>query len=57
MTRRDCFDVSITDDNLYENTESFNVVLELDTFTPQSGVRVDPSITEIFIIDNDGKFL
>ena len=55
--RRDCFNVSITDDNFHENTESFDILLELDTFTPQSGVIVDPSITEIFIIDNDGKSL
>ena len=54
--RRACFNVIITDDDFYENTESFNVALELDTFVPQSGIRVDPSITEIFIIDNDGKF-
>ena len=56
VIRRTCFNVSLTDNNVYENTESFNVILELDTFTIQSGVRVDPPVTEIFILDNDGKF-
>ena len=57
VTRRSCFNVSITDDNFHENTESFEILLELDIFTPQYGVIVNPSITEIFIIDNDGKSL
>ena len=50
-----CFDVFIVDDLLYEDVESFNISLELDTFIAQSGIRVDPSLTEIFILDNDGK--
>ena len=57
MIRRECFFVSITDDDLYENTESFTILLALDSFFLQSGVRVDPPVTEIFIIDNDGKFI
>ena len=56
LTRKTCFDVVITDDASCENTESFTISLELDTFTQQSGIRVDPSITEIFIVDDDGKF-
>ena len=47
MIRRQCFNAFITDDDLREDTESFTVLLELDTFMPQSGVRVDPPITEI----------
>ena len=56
VIRRDCFNVFITDDIFYESTESFTVVLEMDALTEQSGIGVDPPITEIFIIDNDGKF-
>ena len=54
---RACFDVLISDDDLYENTESFTILLELDSFTPQHGAVVEPPVTEIFIIDNDGKLL
>ena len=50
-----CFDVFIIDDLLYEDVESFNISLELDTFIAQSRITVDPSLTEIFILDNDGK--
>ena len=50
-----CFDVFIIDDLLYEDVESFIISLELDTFKAQSGIRVDPSFTEILILDNDGK--
>ena len=50
-----CYDVFILDDLLYEDVESFNISLELDTFVAQSGIRVDPTLTEIFIFDNDGK--
>ena len=53
--RNICFDVFIIDDLLYEDVESFNISLELDTFVEQSGIIVNPSLTEIFILDNDGK--
>ena len=51
-----CFDVFILDDLLYEDVESFNISLELDTYMAQFGlIRVNPSLAEIFILDNDGK--
>ena len=50
-----CLDVFIVDDLLYEDMESFNISLELDTFVTQSRITIDPSLTEIFILDNDGK--
>ena len=53
--RNICFDVFILDDLLYEDVESFNISLELDTFVAQSGIIVDPNLTEIFILDDDGK--
>ena len=53
--RNICFDVFIIDDLLYEDVESFNISLELDTFVVQSGIIVQPNVTEIFILDNDGK--
>ena len=53
--RNICFDVFILDDLLYEDVESFNISLELDTFVQQSGIIVDPPLTEIFILDNDGR--
>ena len=56
--RRQCFDVSITNDGLYENVESFTLILFLDTFgIVQSGVIVQPNVTKIFIVDEDGKSL
>ena len=55
--RRSCFNVFITDDSISENVESFSLLLELDTFVEQSGIRVDPNATVISIIDADGVFL
>ena len=55
VIRNICFDVFILDDDMYEDVESFNILLELDTFVAQSRIRVDPSLSEIFILDDDGK--
>jgi hypothetical protein len=51
--RVNCFDVRIADDDVDEDVESFTVILELDE--GQGGVSVNPNVTTIFIIDNDGK--
>ena len=53
--RNMCFDVFILDDLLYEDVESFNISLELDTFVAQSGIIVNQTMTEICILDDDGK--
>ena len=46
------FDITIMDDNVVENTESF--ALEVTTF--QVGVTIGtPSRTTVEITDNDGK--
>jgi hypothetical protein len=51
--RRECFNVRIFDDDIYEKLEIFTVILELDSFVIQSGVVVDPNVTIISIEDND----
>ena len=53
--RRECFDVTITDDSLVENTESFSLLLQEDTFSSNTGAKISPNLTEIFILDEDGK--
>lgn len=54
LIRRECFDISITNDLLPEDSESFTVILELDnTFVLQTGITVQPNTTEIFIVDSD----
>ena len=51
--RRECFDVSITNDNLVENTESFSLFLQEDTFTSQTGAIINPNRVSVFILDDD----
>ena len=57
--RRGCFDVSIIDDLVLEEIESFTLSLSLDDFVPE-GVRdqvtLDPSEVYVNIIDNDSEF-
>jgi hypothetical protein len=56
--RVNCFNVLIADDDVDEDVESFTVILELDVGQGgaiDSGVNVDPNVTTIFIIDNDGN--
>ena len=55
--RRFCFDVTIIDDDLFELPETFNVTIKLSTDSPTSGIRVQPSVTVITIIDDDCKCL
>lgn len=52
---RFCFNVTISDDDLLEDVESFTVSLQLtELLAPQSGVVIQPNVTEIFIQDNEG---
>jgi hypothetical protein len=53
--RQDVFPVFIRDDDIYEELESFTIILELDQFVMQSGVIVDPNETRIDIIDDDSN--
>ncbi len=55
--RRACFDVSITDDLLPEDTETFSLSLSLDNSVDQvvrDKVVIDPSQVYVDILDNDG---
>ena len=55
LPRETCTFVRIFDDNFYEDIEDFDILLELDPSTVQSGVIFRPNISTICIIDNDGK--
>ena len=47
--------MTISDDDLLEDVESFTVSLQLtELLAPQSGVVIQPNVTEIFIQDNEG---
>ena len=51
-THRQCFNVNITDDLVLEDTERFSLTLTLaDGNVP---VVVDPDVSEVEIIDDDG---
>ena len=51
-THRQCFNVNITDDLILEDTERFSLTLTLaDGNVP---VVVDPDVSEVEIIDDDG---
>ena len=52
--RRVCFHSTIINDDLFENTESFSLLLQEDTFSSQTGVTIIPNRTNIFILDDDG---
>ena len=51
--RRQCIMTQFFPDNTYENTESFILDLRLDALT--TAVMVNPDVTEVFLIDVDGK--
>ena len=53
---RKCFDVTITNDDLVENTESFSLLLQEDRYGPQTGVTINPNQTDIFILEDNGIF-
>ena len=52
-THRQCFNVTITDDLVLEDTERFSLTLTLtDGNVP---VVVDPDVSEVEIVDDDSK--
>ena len=57
QSRRECFDVIITDDSTLENEEEFYIDLSLDSlFGSQERTRITLNSTTIRIIDDDGKY-
>ena len=54
-TRAD-FNVTILDDNVVENTESFQLLLSIPNNLTSKGVQVGPnSAATVTIMDNDGE--
>lgn len=47
--------ISITDDEVLENLESFSVTLRRNGLDPR--ISLNPTIAEIQITDNDGMFV
>ena len=55
-TRRQPFDVTIIDDNLFEYKEDFDLELRFDPFvSPPSGVILSPNISTIYIQDDESN--
>ena len=48
--RRACTRVQIVNDVIAEKTEYFHIYL-----TPKPGVKINPNLASVKIIDNDGK--
>jgi len=52
--RTHCFNVTIASDSVYEELEHFTLQLDFDPiFGEHSGVKIDPSVTTIFIEDDN----
>ena len=56
-TRREPFDVTIIDDELFEYTKNFDLKLRFDPFLaqPPSGVILRQNVSSICILDDDGN--
>ena len=53
-SRRACFVVSINNDLVFENDETFSLVLSLDPFVPdglRNVVTIEPSVVYVTILD------
>ena len=56
-THRQCFNVTIIDDEALEDTERFNLSLTLrNTFPRGLNIIIDPDFSVVEIADEDGKF-
>ena len=56
-SRRACFFVSITNDLVFENDETFSLVLSLDPFVPDAVkdvMTIEPNVVYVSILDNTG---
>ena len=55
--RRDCFNIAITNDTIYEIDESFTLVLRQDPFFPtSSSILIRPDNTTVTILDESGMY-
>ena len=52
-THRQCFDVTISNDSLLEDTERFNLSLSLDGSTVP--VTIAPNSSVVEVVDQDGE--
>ena len=55
--RKACFDVTINNDQAFENMETFSLLLNIDEFVPDSVrsiVTVEPSVVYVTIEDTTG---
>ena len=56
MDRRQCVPLMIVNDDALENTESLTIDLVFSSFfTPPFRVVLDPNVTTVEIVDDDGK--
>ena len=56
-SRRDCFNIAISNDTIYEIDESFTLVLRQDPFSPpSSSIRIQPDNTTVTILDGSGMY-
>ena len=54
---RDCFNIAITNDTIYEIDESFTLVLRQDPFSPPSEtILIQPNNTNVTILDKSGMY-
>ena len=54
-TRRQCFNVTITDDDVREDAETFTVTLEKPSNGSLPKILICPAMVTVTILDNDGK--
>ena len=57
LNRRDCFNIAITNDIIYEIDESFTLVLRQDPISsPSSSILIRPDSTTVTILDESGMY-
>ena len=53
--RRQCFNVTITDDDVREDVEMFTATLEMAFNGSLPKILIHPAMVTVTILDNDGK--
>ena len=57
QSRRDCFNIAISNDTIYEIDESFTLVLRQDPFSsPSSSILIRPDKCTVTILDESGMY-